>query len=136
MNDGGLTLNKVVGWTLPVLIGWALLAALWNIAGVILISQGHQPLGPTASAVGAVLLVVVALALYWSASKAPIVFVLLSALAGIGAALTVAGAITGDPSLWPTAFWRIAGAVLNAIGTVGAVGAIVAYFKWRGWTSF
>lgn len=130
--SGKDSLPKVLGWALPLQIIWAVLASIWNIAGVILVSQGQQPLGPTATLTGAAVLAVAAVVLYWSVGKAPYVYVLLSALAGIMAALTVYGAITGEPSQWPAPFWRIAGAVLNVAGVIGAAAGIIGFFKWRG----
>jgi hypothetical protein len=41
----------------------------------------------------------------------------------LGGLVAVYQAVTGDPSLWPSPFWRWAGAALNMIGVVaGALG--------------
>lgn len=46
-------LRSATGPALPVQVAWAILAAVWNFAGVALIAQGQRALGPTASIGGA-----------------------------------------------------------------------------------
>jgi len=98
----------------------AFLAALWNIAGVWLISQGQSPLGPTASlaAVGvlAVLIFAYVFTLKQGYEKSFLLLATIGALLGI---MTIYGALTKDPGLWPSEFWRVAGIAVNSLAAIG-----------------
>lgn len=110
----------------------AFLAALWNVAGVWLISQGQSPLGPTASLVGAVVLTVLAGAYIFTLKrgyeKSFLVLASIGALAGI---LTIYGALTKDPGLWPSEFWRVAGIAVNALAAIGFALAVKVFISSR-----
>lgn len=113
-------LQKEIGAALWVQIAWALLSALWNVAGVTLLAWGQPALGPTASLGGAVILIGVAAALWHAIERWPLVYALLTAAAGLLALSAVVNALTGDRALWSSEFWRLAGAALNSAGFVAA----------------
>ncbi len=123
----------VAGWTwsLALMVVWAASSALWNAAGMILISQGKPPRGPTASWMGAVILVVMIPVLAWTSKRVPLLYVVLALLVIVGACYTIYGAITLDPSHWPSPFWRVTGAAINVVGALGALGAIGKHVKSR-----
>ena len=125
------SLRAAVGWALPALIVWALLAALWNFGGALQIARGLRAPGPTASALSGVILVAIAAGLAAAVRRWPTVFVLLAAVAGLAALVGVVGAFVQDPALWPSEAWRWAGAVLNGIGSAAALAAVVAFVRWK-----
>ncbi|MEI9419708.1 hypothetical protein O7A70_00735 [Mesorhizobium sp. Cs1299R1N1] len=104
---------------------WAGLSALWNVSGVLLMAAGKQALGPTASIAAAALLVGIAVLLVLCRPRWFWAYAGLSVLAGLMALFAVINAFTADPALWPSGFWRYAGAALNAIGVLAAVSAVV-----------
>lgn len=117
-------LQKEVGAELWVQIAWALLSALWNVVGVTLLTWGQPALGPTASLGGALILIGVAAAFWHAFERWPLVYALLTGGAGLLALSAVVNALTGDRALWPSEFWRLAGAALNSVGFVAAVFAM------------
>lgn len=125
------TLRHAVGNALVVQVAWALLAALWNVAGVYLIAQGQRPLGPTATLIGAGLAAAIGAGLVLSITRVPLVYVVVSGVAGLVALITAVGAFTQDQALWPSEFWRYAGAVLNGVGFLSAAAGCLAYFRWK-----
>lgn len=105
------------------LLLWIAGCVLWNVAGVMLVSRGGTGIGPTASLPVAAVLGLAALLLVYAARHSLVLFAALSALFALGGFVAVYQAVTGDPSLWPSPFWRWAGAALNMIGVVaGALG--------------
>lgn len=127
-----MTLRQMVGWALGVQVTWAILAALWNFAGVALVRGGGRALGPTASIAGGLVLVVTAAALPFVLARWPLVYGVLSGLFGLVALGAVVNAFQADPALWPSEFWRYAGALLNAAGAVAAAAAVIAAVRyWR-----
>lgn len=122
-------LRNLVGPALGVQIVWAVLAALWNFTGVALMRGGGRPLGPTASIAGGLVLVSGAAALPYLVARWPLVYGLLSAFFGVVGIAAVVNAFRADPSLWPSEFWRYAGAALNAVGFLAAVAAVVAVVR-------
>lgn len=125
------TLRSAVGWALPLQVSWAILSSIWNIAGVLLISQGLRAPGPTASWLAALVLLVIAAVLMWAVKRSAFLYLLLSLLMGVGAFYSVMIALTADPSLWPSPFWHWVGAVLNSAGTLGAIAAAVYFLRWK-----
>jgi predicted ferric reductase len=117
--------------TLLALVAWAVASAIWNFAGVWLVAHGQRALGPTASVEGGLALLAIIAALVVSAKRWPLVHVLLAVACGLLAFLAVAGAFVQDPALWPSEFWRYAGAAINAFGVAAAIAAVVAYFRWK-----
>ena len=61
----------------------------------------------------------------------PIVYLLVTIAAGLLGLGAVVNAFSADPALWPSEFWRYAGAVLISAGFVASVFAAVAFFRWR-----
>jgi len=112
------------------LLAWIAGCVAWNVVGVALVSQGRPGIGPTASLAIAAGSAVLGLLLFLAARRSPTIFGFLAALCAVAAFAPVFQAITGDPSLWPSPFWRWAGAALNSLGIImGLSGAI------RGFTS-
>lgn len=99
---------------------WAVASALCNFYGAFQLSQGLPALGPTATYGGGILALVLLAALVVSARRWPVMYGLLSAIAGLLALVTVINAFTADPSLWLSEFWRYAGIAVNAVGVLGA----------------
>jgi hypothetical protein len=109
---------------------WALGCICWNVYGLYLINQGQPPIGPTATASGAALCAFFALLFWWLSSKQlkwP--YIILSAIAGFMAAITIYGAFTKDPTMWPSERWRWAGIILNGVGVFACTAGIVKYIK-------
>ena len=123
-------LSQVVGRALPAQVAWALLSALWNVAGVYLIAQGLRAPGPTASLIAALVVTAIAVALYVAVDRVPLLYAALSGVAAFMALAAVVNAFVQDPALWPSEFWRYAGAVLNGAGFVAGAAAVLAYFRW------
>ena len=108
----------------------AFLAALWNVAGVWLISQGQSPLGPTASMTGVAVLAVLILAYIFTLKKGyEKAFLLLASVGALVGLLTIYGALTKDPSLWPSEFWRVAGIAVNSLAAIGFVLTLKVFFQ-------
>ena len=107
---------------------WAVASALWNFYGAFQLSKGLPALGPTATYGGGILALVLLAALVVSSTRWPIVYGVLSAVAGLLALYTVINAFTADPALWPSEFWRYAGVIVNAVGVLGAALAIAEAF--------
>lgn len=120
--------RAAVGWALPVLVGWALLAALWNFGGAWQLARGLRAPGPTASVPAGLVLLAIAAGLGVAVRQWPKVFVLLTVVAGLAALVGVVGAFTQDRALWPSESWRWAGVLLNGAGFVAAAAAVVAFF--------
>lgn len=119
------TLRGATGWALPVMFAWAILSAIWNFAGVALIAQGQRAPGPTASIAGAIVLLAIAAGLVVAVGRWPVIYLLISIVVGLAAIAAVVNAFTADPALWPSEFWRYAGATLNGVGLLAAAFAIV-----------
>jgi hypothetical protein len=123
--------RRAVGWVLPVLLAWTMLAALWNFGGAWQLARGLQAPGPTASTLAGLLLLVMAAGLGVAVRRWPSVFVLLAIIAGFAALVGVTGAFTQDPALWPSESWRWAGILLNGVGFLAAAAGAVAYIRWK-----
>ena len=94
------SIRAAVGWAVPVLIAWALVAALWNLGGVWQLARGLRPPGPTASTLTGLLLFVIAAGLGVSIRRGwPRMFALLAVFAGLAALSRMVGAYEQDPSL-------------------------------------
>jgi len=98
------------------MLTWLAGCVLWNVGGVIMVSRTGSGIGPTASLRLAGGLLVAAIALVVAAQRSRIVFVMLSGLFALMGFAAVYQAVTGDPALWPSPFWRWAGAALNLFG--------------------
>jgi hypothetical protein len=115
------TSKRIIWVQLP----WALSAAAWNIAGVALIANGARSPGPTASLLGAALLTAIGVGLVAASNRAAIIYAGLSIVSAAMAGAAVYNALTADPSLWPSEYWRYAGIVLNGIGTIAGSAALM-----------
>ena len=114
------------------IVVWIAGCVFWNVAGVVLIEQTGTGIGPTASLTVAGILMVIAVLLYLAARfNGLIIFSLLSVLCAVSAFVAVYQAFTGDASLWPTAFWRWAGAALNLFGFVAGLWGLISGLKSR-----
>jgi hypothetical protein len=113
------------------IVVWIAGCVFWNVAGVILIEKTGTGIGPTASLTAAGILVVIAVLLYLAARFKGLIFSLLSVLCAVAAFAAVYQAFTGDASLWPTAFWRWAGAALNLFGFVAGLWGLISGIKSR-----
>jgi len=114
------------------IVVWIAGCVFWNVAGVILIEKTGTGIGPTASLTAAGILMVIAVLLYLAARfNGLIIFSLLSVLCAVAAFAAVYQAFTGDASLWPTAFWRWAGAALNLFGFVAGLWGLISGIKSR-----
>lgn len=104
---------------------WAIGCIAWNMYGLYLMSNGQQPIGPTASAVGAGLCAIFAFLFWWFLKKNfKWSYIILCVVAALMAGFTIYGAFTKDPSLWPSEAWRWAGIVLNSIGMGSCIAGI------------
>lgn len=115
--------------SLLALVAWAIASAIWNFAGVWLVGHGQRALGPTASVEGGLVLLAIVAVLVVVVKRWPFAYVLLAAACGVLALSAVYGAFARDPALWPSEFWRYAGAAINAFGVAAAIAAVVAYFR-------
>lgn len=108
-----------------------LLAVAWNLAGVLLIEQGLRAPGPTASLGVAGFLLALGLGMILGARRLPLLYLVVSGLAGAGALAAIVQAFQLDPALWPSTSWRYAGILLNSLGALGAAWGIGVWFRWR-----
>jgi hypothetical protein len=106
------------------LFAWIVGCIVWNVVGVILVARGVPGIGPTASLPLAGGLAAVALLLWVAAKNSLLLFSLLGSLCGLAGLAAVIQAVTGDPSGWPSPFWRWAGAALNAGGALAGILAV------------
>lgn len=79
----------------------------------------------------AVVLLAVAVTFVVTVSRWPVVYLLLSIAAGLFGLAAVVNALIADPALWPSEFWRYAGAVLNGVGFLACAATVAAYFPWK-----
>jgi hypothetical protein len=52
-------------------------------------------------------------------------------VAGLMGLAVAINAFIEDPALWPSDFWRYAGAALNGIGFLACAAATTSYFTWK-----
>lgn len=112
--------------SLAILVLWAILCAVWNAYGAVQLSSGGQALGPTATIMGAVLALALAVLLIISFRKRPSAYRWLTLVPCALAAMTIWSAFRLDPALWPSEFWRWAGILVNVLGVVGSALAFLA----------
>lgn len=105
---------------------WAVASALWNFYGAFQLAHGLPALGPTATYGGGILALALLAALLVSSRRWRIPYVILSAIGGLLALITVVNAFIADPSLWPSEFWRYAGVAVNVIGVIGGALGVTA----------
>ena len=107
-------------FSLLLLVVWAILCAAWNAYGAVKLASGGQALGPTATIMGAVLALALAVFLIISFRKWPSAYRWLTLVPCVLAAMTIWSALMLDPALWPSEFWRWAGILVNVLGVVGS----------------
>lgn len=108
----------------------ALLAAVWNLAGAWLISQGQSPLGPTASLLGVVVLSILIIIYIFTLKKGyEKTFLLMAFVGALVGALTIYGALTKEHSFWPSEFWRFTGIAVNSLAPVGFALAVKIFLQ-------
>jgi hypothetical protein len=120
--------SKRIVW---VQLAWALLAAAWNVAGVVLIANGARAPGPTASLFGAAVLIAIGVGLVATFNRSAIIYAGLSIVSAAMAGAAVYNALTADPSLWPSEFWRYAGIMLNGVGSFAGGAALINLLRAR-----
>ena len=92
------------------------LSAFWNLIGVGLIDAGLPPLGPVANMQTVFLLLAVGILLIIGSRQQIWLYFAMSALLAAGAASAIHGSLTGAPELWPSAYFRWFGALINVEG--------------------
>ncbi len=113
-------MNHHLKLIVSVQIGYVILCIVWNLVGLYQLQHGQQPIGPTASMMVAVVLASFSTALFFSAKHQwKLIYLGITLLLGVGAVSAIHGALTKDLSLWPSEFWRLAGAMVNVIGALG-----------------
>lgn len=112
------------------LLYWGLVA-IWNIAGLVLLSMGQRALGPTASIIPIVLLGVIIAAMIFSGRKQSNVYPVLACVVFIMSSFVVTQAFIKPPELWPSDIWRYAGVAINGLGAVSALLGLKWYSKQR-----
>jgi len=117
--------------SLVCIVVWIAGCTLWSVAGVMPVAATGTGIGPTASLGVAGILAVMAVLLYLAARFDGLVFAALSALCAVAGFAPVYQAVTGDASLWPTPFWRWAGAALNLCGIVAGLLGVTSGFRSR-----
>jgi hypothetical protein len=95
---------------------WISGCVAWNVVGVLRVAQTGTGIGPTASLMLAAGLIGAAVVLVAAARGRGLTFAMLSALFALMSFAAVYQAFSGQPSLWPSPFWRWAGAALNMFG--------------------
>lgn len=112
------------------LVYWVLVAA-WNIGGLVLISKGEMPLGPTASALPIFVLGLITAAMIYAGIKHSKVYPYLASLILLLSLFVVAQAFIKSPDLWPSDAWRYAGIAVNAFGGLAALMGLLWFFRSR-----
>ncbi|MBY5945635.1 hypothetical protein [Photobacterium rosenbergii] len=124
-----MQLNKYK-WALRLQLLHLFLCILWNAIGVYQINNGIQPIGPTASLTAILILNVLVVTLvalikrHFEKS-----YIALSTLPALAAIMTIAGAFTQAPTMWPAEVWRWSGVMINLIGILGFIIALATWFK-------
>ena len=108
-----------------------LLSAVWNIAGVVLISYGQPAPGPTASLETAGLLIAMSGLMILGAQRYRTLYLAVTLVALVGALAAIGPAFYKPASLWPSDFLRYAGVLLNSLGVIGALWGIKIYLANR-----
>lgn len=110
---------------------YLMLCIVWNVAGLILLANGGQPLGPTASTTAIAVLLVFALAIGLGVWRWPYLYLIATVLLMFLASSAVIPAYTKDPSLWPSDYWRYGGALLNGLGSLVCARGLLGFWQWR-----
>lgn len=111
---------------------YGFLVITWQVAGLLLIAIGRQPLGPTASASVAIFAAVSTALCVALARSLPSAYVLASCGLALVASTTILNAFTADPNNWPSDLSRYLGIAVNSVGVLAAALAIFAFIQMRG----
>lgn len=104
------------------------MSAFWNLIGVGLIDAGLPPLGPVANMQTVYVLSAVGILLVIGSRKQAWLYFAMSALLAAGAASAIYGSLIGAPALWPSAYFRWFGALINVVGVLAfGLAAFVTY---------
>jgi len=95
-----------------------MLVIIWNVAGVILITNDMRAPGPTASLLAAGVMLLLASMLIYSWRKKTWLYISISIVSFIGAMVAIYQAFTVNPDLWLSNYWRYCGVALNLLGVV------------------
>jgi len=102
---------------------------IWNLTGAGLIAAGHAALGPSASIWVALVIALLGVALVIGVNRIPWLYVAVTSITVLGAVIALKDTFTKDATLWPSEFWRLAGAAINAVALIGAAWAILLWRK-------
>ncbi|MGH1374341.1 MAG: hypothetical protein ACRBBW_20055 [Cellvibrionaceae bacterium] len=120
-------------YVLGVQIFYVVLCVVWNLVGDYQRQLGLPSIGPTASVMMAMVMACLCIAQFFSAKHQwKMTYLSLSILFAVGAMSAIYGAFTKELSLWPSAFWRWAGVVVNLIGVLSM--SLVAVYWARIWS--
>lgn len=111
----------------------ALLCILWNVVGITLIYIGERALGPIANWTTVIMSLIMAVSIYIGAKRFHWLYLFITLLQLILASKVVASSFILNPQLWPSDFWRLAGAIVNNIGIIGAVLGLLVFFSKKVW---
>lgn len=118
--------------SLSLLVLQATLAILWNVAGLWLMSQGKDDLGPQATYAAVVLLVLLIIGYFVSLKKGfDTIYVFFAFVAFIISFYGIATGLTRSHSLWTSEFWRYTGMLIHVLGIIGFVYALMTFSKKR-----
>lgn len=92
------------------------MSIFWNLIGIGLFEAGMKPLGPVANGQTVFLLSAIGLVLWIGSQKSIWVYFAMSVLLALGAGSAIYGSLTGAAALWPSAYFRWFGALINVVG--------------------
>ncbi|GAA6151206.1 hypothetical protein [Pseudoteredinibacter isoporae] len=125
------SLFSVIKSNLAYQFNYLMLCIVWNIAGLILLSNGEPALGPTASVSAIAVLLGFACAIALGVWRWPYLYMFATAILMFLASSAVIPAYTQDPSLWPSDYWRYGGALLNGLGALVCARGLLGFWQWR-----
>ncbi|HQR76994.1 MAG TPA: hypothetical protein PLR35_11265 [Burkholderiaceae bacterium] len=125
-----LSLQHAVRHALWAQTAWALLSAVWNLAGIALQAWGQKALGPSPTLIGFTLAIGFVVALWLAVERSPFINAVLTSAAGLLGLAAALKPFTADPALWASQSLRYAGATLNAVGFIAAGFAMSAFINW------
>lgn len=124
------SLQHGVRYALWAQTAWALLTAVWNLAGITLLAWGQRALGPSPTLGGFMLAIAFAVMFWLAVERSPLLYAVLTSAAGLLGLAAALKAFTADPALWSSDVWRYAQAILNTVGFVAAAFAMAGFVSW------
>lgn len=125
-----LSLRHGVRHALWAQTAWALLTAVWNLAGITLLAWGQRSLGPAPTLGGFMLAMGFAVTLWLAVQRSPFLYAMMTCAAGLLGLAAALKPFTADPALWSSDSWRYAWATLNTVGFVAAAFAMSGFVSW------